>query len=356
MRKATFWLILGMAVTLGTVACTRTPDDQALSTEIKARMFSEPQVKNANLNISVKNGEATLAGEVPSDAARYAAYKIAGETPGVRHVDDRMTVRLAEVVPPPVAAMPAPPEPAPVRRVNRSAVRKTNTAQAAPAPAPPVEPQVVAQAAPGPPAAAPPPPPPQPHPRKISIPSGTRVLVRMIDSIDSQTAQTGQMFRASLASPLQVEDELVAPQGTDVMVRLAEAKSAGRVSGRSELKVELAQMTLQGRTYPLVTSAVDRTGSSRGKDTAVKAGGGAVLGAIIGAIAGGGKGAAIGTIAGAGAGTAVQVLTHGQQIRIPSETTLDFRLEAPLTVTLLPDKHNDRTRAQAHPLETPAQQ
>jgi hypothetical protein len=164
------------------------------------------------------------------------------------------------------------------------------------------------------------------------------------------------MFRASLASPLQVEDELVAPQGTDVMVRLAEAKSAGRVTGRSELKVELAQMTLQGRTYALVTSAVDRAGSSRGKDTAVKAGGGAVLGAIIGAIAGGGKGAAIGTIAGAGAGTAVQVMTHGQQIRIPSETTLDFRLEAPLTVTLLLHKHNERVREQAPSAETPSQQ
>jgi len=79
-----------------------------------------------------------------------------------------------------------------------------------------------------------------------------------------------------------------------------------------------------------------------------------VLGAIIGAIAGGGKGAAIGTIAGAGAGGAVQVLTHGQQIRIPSETTLDFRLEAPLTVTLLPDKHNNRVQTRTNSLDTPS--
>lgn len=341
-----------LAAVFLTVGCARARNDEALATDIKARMFSDAQVKNANLSVTVKDGEASLEGDVPSDAARYAAYKIASDTPGVRHVVDHMQVQSAEVVAPPEAAIPASPEPAPapVRRTHRSSARRQTPVANSPAHQPPV----VADTAPAPAAVAPPPLPAAPQPRKFVIEAGTRVLVRMIDSIDSRVAQSGQMFRASLESPLQVDEEIVAPQHTDVMVRLAEAKSAGRLTGRSELRVELAQIILQGRTYPVVSSIVDRTGASRGKDTAVKTGGGAVLGAIIGAIAGGGKGAAIGTVAGAGAGGAVQVLTHGQQIRIPSETTLDFRLEAPLTVTLPPGRHNDRARGTNSP-DTPAQ-
>jgi hypothetical protein len=74
-------------------------------------------------------------------------------------------------------------------------------------------------------------------------------------------------------------------------------------------------------------------GSSRGKNTAAKVGGGAALGAIIGGIAGGGKGAAIGAGIGAGAGTGVQTVTKGQQIKLASESVLNFNLEAPLNVT-----------------------
>ena len=59
-----------------------------------------------------------------------------------------------------------------------------------------------------------------------------------------------------------------------------------------------------------------------------------MLGALLGGIFGHGKGAAIGSIAGAGAGTAVQVSTKGQQVKIPSETKLDFTLKDPVTVAM----------------------
>jgi hypothetical protein len=356
MRRTILVLIAGLATLFATAGCTRTPNDQAISTAIKAKMFSDAQVKNANVNVSAKNGKVTLEGDVPSDAARYEAYKIASETPGVSHVEDHMTVQTAEMVPPPAQATPAPaePTPAPRHRAHRKAARMQAPVAEPPAQSTPVDSQAAVQAAPPPVAAATPPA--EPLPRRVTIPSGTRVLVRMIDSIDSQTAQTGQMFRASLESPIPVDDEIAVPQHADVMVRLDEAKSAGRMTGRSELRVELAQIILQGRTYPVVSSIVDRTGASRGKDTAVKTGGGAVLGAIIGAIAGGGKGAAIGSVAGAGAGGAVQVLTHGQQIRIPSETTLDFRLEAPVTVTLYPGAHDGRAQSRPNSLDRPSQQ
>ena len=83
---------------------------------------------------------------------------------------------------------------------------------------------------------------------------------------------------------------------------------------------------------PIVTGAHDVSGKSRGKNTAEKVGGGAALGALIGAIAGHGKGAAIGAGVGAAAGTTVQVITHGEEVHVPSETDLNFTLEQPVTI------------------------
>ena len=105
------------------------------------------------------------------------------------------------------------------------------------------------------------------------------------------------------------------------------------MKGSSELQLELTRMVIDGKDYPLVSSDYTLQGKGRGKNTAEKVGGGAILGAIIGGLAAGGKGAAVGAAAGAGAGGAVQVLTKGQQVKIPSETLLEFRLQQPVTVT-----------------------
>jgi len=166
----------------------------------------------------------------------------------------------------------------------------------------------------------------------ITIPAGQSILVRMIDSVDSSKNHVGDIFHASLETDLTVNDMLVARKGTDVYGRLAEAKEAGHIAGSSELQLELTRMVIDGRDYPVVSSDYTLQGKGRGKNTAEKVGGGAALGAIIGAIAGGGKGAAIGAGVGAGAGGAVQVLTRGQQVKVPSETLLEFRLQQPVTV------------------------
>lgn len=166
----------------------------------------------------------------------------------------------------------------------------------------------------------------------ITIPTGESILVRMIDGVDSSKNHVGDIFHASLETDLTVNGMLVARKGTDVYGRLAEAKEAGHVSGSSELQLELTRMVIDGHDYPVVSSDYTLQGKGRGKNTAEKVGGGAALGAIIGAIAGGGKGAAIGAGVGAGAGGAVQVLTRGQQVKVPSETLLEFRLQQPTTV------------------------
>lgn len=167
----------------------------------------------------------------------------------------------------------------------------------------------------------------------VTVPAGQSILVRMIDGVDSSKNHVGDIFHASLETDLVVNNALVARKGTDVYGRLAESKEAGHLSGSSELQLELTRMVIDGHDYPVVSSDYTLTGKGRGSNTAKKVGGGALAGAVIGALAGGGKGAAIGAGVGAGAGGAVQVLTRGQQVKVPSETLLEFRLQQPATVT-----------------------
>jgi hypothetical protein len=167
---------------------------------------------------------------------------------------------------------------------------------------------------------------------EITIPAGQSLLVRMIDGVDSSKNQVGDVFHASLETDLYIQDSLVARKGTDVYGRLAEVKEAGHLSGSAELQLELIRIVIDGHDYPLVSSDYSLKGKGRGSDTAKKVGGGAIVGAIIGAIADGGKGAAIGAGVGSAAGAGVQVFTRGKQVKVPSETLLEFRLEQPATV------------------------
>jgi uncharacterized protein YcfJ len=141
-----------------------------------------------------------------------------------------------------------------------------------------------------------------------------------------------------LDAPIVVNDKVVVPKDSSVILKLISADSAGHISGRSELTVSLDSFTFQGKKYLVATSDVQQKGASRGKKSAAVIGGGAVLGAVIGGLAGGGKGAAIGAAAGGGAGTAVQAVTKGEQVKIPAETRLDFTLHAPVEVSYLPGK------------------
>ena len=169
----------------------------------------------------------------------------------------------------------------------------------------------------------------------ITVPAGTHVLVRMIDGVDSSRNNVGDRFHASLEQDFVVEGSVIAPKGADVYGRLEEAKEAGHFQGRAQLKLELTDMVIDNRMQPIITGDYEVSGASRGSDTAKKVGIGAVAGTVIGAIAGGGKGAAIGAGVGAGAGAAVQVVTKGEQVHVPNETLLDFRIEQPFVISQL---------------------
>jgi len=170
--------------------------------------------------------------------------------------------------------------------------------------------------------------------KRVTIPAGTRILIRTIDSLDSSKQKTGYRFTASLETNLQADDVLVAPRGSTVYGRLAEASSAGRMSGSSQLTLELTDIVINGTAYPLLTSTFEVKGKGEGKKTAGKVLGGTGLGALIGGIAGGGSGAAIGALAGAAGGTALAASKKGEQLQIPSESLLEFRLEQPASLPI----------------------
>jgi hypothetical protein len=167
---------------------------------------------------------------------------------------------------------------------------------------------------------------------RATVPAGTVLTVRMIDSIDSDVNRTGERFRASLDQPLQVGDETIAERGADATVQLVRVEQSGKLTGRDELAMDLYDITIEGRKYQVATSYAEVESKSRTASTAKVVGGTAALGAIIGAIAGGGKGAAIGAASGAGVGAGVQILTKGAKVKIPSESRLEFTLKQPLAV------------------------
>lgn len=168
--------------------------------------------------------------------------------------------------------------------------------------------------------------------KRITVPAGTRVLIRMVDSIDSAKQKAGYRFTATLETNLQAEDTVIATRGTTLYGKLVEASSAGRFKGSSELELELTDILINGTAYPLLTSTYEIKGKGEGGNTTKKVLGGAGLGALIGGLAGGGKGAGIGALAGAAGGTAIAASKKGQQLQIPSETLLEFRLEQPVAL------------------------
>ncbi len=185
--------------------------------------------------------------------------------------------------------------------------------QAAQAPA-----QVAAQAP------APPPP--------VVVPAGTTLAVRLDEALGSKLSSPGQSFSATLVEPVAVDGNTVIPVHAAARGTVVDAKPLGRFKGGALLEVRLTSIRVNGAEQPIETSAVSREEKGKGKRTAVLAGGGGALGAIIGGIAGGGKGAAIGALAGGGAGGAGAAFTGNKEIVLPAEAKLTFRLKTPLEV------------------------
>jgi len=315
---------------LAAVGCSKAPTDTQIASDIQNKLNTDSGLQGKQLIVQADKGSVTLSGEVDNNAQRDAAARYASTEPGVKQVVNNLQVSSQ---PPIEAQAPAPeeqPKPSPAAKHHRKASRNQDDSSSAPTQVAQAEPAQAPAPAPAPVAPAPPPPP--PPPQKVTIPSGTTLAVRLVDPIDSETATQGQTFHATLNSPLSVDGDTAIPAGYNVEGHVVTVQSAGKFAGQSLLVLQLDRISAGGKNYSIQTDQYRKQGGSRGKNTAEKVGGGAGIGALIGALAGGGKGAAIGAVAGGGLGAGAQAVTHGQQIKLPSETVLNFTLQASLSV------------------------
>jgi hypothetical protein len=231
------------------------------------------------------------------------------------------------------------PSPAPVRSTaparTTEAATQTQPVQSATSPAP--EPAPAAQqAAPvvlTPPSGTQAAPPPAPTPRKVTIPAGTLITVRLNETLSSEKNHPGDTFTATLDQPLIVEGLVLAERGARVQGKVLEVQQSGRVRGLASLKIHLVKLhTADGQDITISTEPFGKTAEASTGSDAKKIGVGAAIGAAIGAIAGGGRGAAIGAGVGGAAGTGTVLATRGKPAVLPSETRLTFRLQEPVTV------------------------
>ncbi len=249
----------------------------------------------------------------------------------------------APAVPSP-AAVEEPAKPSPVRSAKRPVTQPrgqqkpaapVTVAESRPpeSPAPATPPVAPARTEPAAPAATTPPPAP-PAPRRVTIPAGTRLVVRTQNTLSTERNFAGDTFTATLDEPLVIDGLVIAEKGSEVEGRIVRSEKAGRVEGVSDLAIELVRLhTSDGQRLAIATGLHEVHGErSRGKD-AKKVGIASGVGAIIGAIAGGGKGAAIGAGVGAGAGGGAVLATRGEHAVIPSESRLVFQTRTPIEVT-----------------------
>lgn len=340
--------VVAVAMTL-MAGCKNLPlggrSDQQIAGDVQAKIRGEGALASQNIQVSVKDGVTTLSGTVSDEASRALAGNDSGSVSGVKTVVNNLTVQPAQAA---SAAMPqtgnvpaAPsvaPEPAmPRDRGERNDRRDRNRdrdnmamQQPAPTPAAPVQ-NVQNTPAPQP---TPTPAAPKPQFKTVTLPAGTVIPVRVTETLDSATAQANQAFHGALASDLGTQGVIALPRGAAVTGRIIEVREAAHFKGQALLSLELTDLNARGKQMSLVTDTYSKEGAARGKNTAIKSGGGAMLGALIGGLAGGGKGAAIGAIAGGGAGAGVNAATRGQQAVIPTETVVNFTLRSPITVTV----------------------
>ncbi len=285
LHKLSISIALLIALMGLSIACSRHPNDDTIAKDIQNKIAADPDTKDSQVNVTANQGKVTLTGQVKTPAAQQKVEQIAKDEPGETGVDDQTSV-------------------------------PTDTT-AAPAPAQ---------------AMAPPPPPPAPKPQPIVVPAGTMLTVRVGQALSSKTSQSGQTFLATLAQPVSVGGRTAIPAGATISGTVVSAKAKGKIKGEGELTLQLTNVTVKGQSYTIQTAVLENTVKGKGKRTAATTGGGAAGGALIGGIAGGGKGAGIGALVGAGAGLFGGAMTGNQQIEIPAESALSFRMSAPLTL------------------------
>lgn len=340
---------ISAAMTLTLVACNSNPapvaNDATLTSSIQAQLAADTAIAGQPIEAHVQNAAATLTGTVSNDAQRTIAARDAAGIAGIRQVINNLSIATA----PPASAvvLPPPAEPVPVLTKKIPAVvapvstkpakkspivtqapiyRSDSSSQNISTPPPSQAPTRAATPAPS-----------KPTFRTVTVPAGNIVSVRVTQTLDSASTQPGASFSGALATDLLSDGVVAIPAGAAVSGRVDAVQEAAHFKGASLLTISLTGITRRGERIPVTSEPYTVEGKGRGKNTAIKAGGGAAVGAVLGGIFGGGRGAAIGAATGGGLGAGANAITRGQQVQIPSESVVRFRLTAPITVQVRTD-------------------
>ncbi|HUY80260.1 MAG TPA: BON domain-containing protein [Acidobacteriaceae bacterium] len=297
-------LVLCAALPVAGYSQTHRPTDREILIKVSRTLANEQAFNGMTIIPSVSHGVVTLTGTVTSYAAKVLASTEISGINGIKTVLNNLNVVPAG----------------------------SNAQTSAPAPAPPPASQEL------------PPPPPSTQEytsmQTVNLPADTSLPVRLVEGINTKNAQANDVFHATLLSDITANDFVLIPHDTVFIGRVISAQSAGRFTGYPELSLELTGFILNTPNGPdrigLITNPLSSKGKGRGKNTAEKAGGGAALGAIIGALAGGGEGAAIGALAGGGLGAGTNI-RRGQEIDLKPEQLLTFKTNSAASVPVYLD-------------------
>jgi hypothetical protein len=166
----------------------------------------------------------------------------------------------------------------------------------------------------------------------LTLPRGSRLEVRLSETIDVKHVASGDRFTGSLVAPVVVGNTVAVPAGSTATGEVLVAHRRGMFKGRSMMALTLTQLEVNGTEYHIDTSNLARTKKGKGRRSAALIGGGAGMGMLIGGVATGGVGLLVGGLAGGGAGALGAAFTGNRDLSIPAESVVTFRLQDPLTL------------------------
>ena len=331
--------------------------DADIQSDVTAALSSSPQLQGQSITAATIQGEVTLSGTVRDAAAKQLAEQLASGVSGVRSVSNHLTVNSAAAQQPASSQAdeqtpPPPPYDQGVANPDQAEQQQQNYPSAqGNYPPPPQTNYPAEQQAPNYPQSSQYPQQQQPYYQQpsgpVTVPAGTLLNVRTSELLDTRKAQVGQMFQATVANDIFQGNVLAIPRGAVLTGQVTAVSKPGDLTGKAGVKLQLTSLNLGGQSYPLTTDAWTGQGPNKAGYSAANTAGLAGLGAVIGAIAGGGPGAAIGAVAGGVTGLGASAATKGPQVVIPPEAMLSFHLATPVTVTPVSYQEAQRLAASA---------
>lgn len=328
--------------------------DSAIQSDVMAAFGQDSALQGQSITATANKGIVTLTGTVQTEAERQAAETDASNVTGVSGIVDHLTVANPDSGAPSsgLAAQTSANQLSPEDQNQGQPQEQPQQQDQNNVPPPPPDQAQPENEAPPPQPNGPPPPngyraPYQPGyapgPRipyyqtstaPVTIPAGTLVRVRLNQPLDTAHLQDGAVFQATNAVNVYENGVLALPRGATLTGTVVESKEGakGQLNGSAILQLQLTNVNLDGKVYPVTTDVWSSRSASKAGYTARNTAGGAILGALIGGIIGRGAGAAVGAGVGAVGGLAASSATNGPRIDLPAEALLDFHLSAPVTV------------------------